>query len=47
MRFIIVLLVLSLSGCANCKGTTFWGWGKYKDKDIEIESTPPVSLKLI
>ena len=37
-----IFLTISLTGCASCKGTTFWGYGRYKDKEVEIESHGPL-----
>lgn len=40
--FVALFLVLSMTGCAICNGKVFLGWGRYKDKDFEIESSPPL-----
>ena len=45
-RIIYIGLMLSvivmLTGCATCDGKWFIGWGKYKNKDFELESSPPL-----
>ena len=46
MKYLIpIVLLLLLSGCARFdkKTTTFYGWGRYKDSDVEMESTPPLA----
>ena len=42
----LIGITLLLNGCAhyNKATSTFYGWGKYKDKDVEMESSPPISL---
>ncbi len=38
-RILVVLVALCLISCAhyNPDTKTLWGYGKYKDKDVEIE----------
>lgn len=39
---VVILLMFFLSGCASCDGRTFWGFGRYKTSEFEIESSPPL-----
>lgn len=47
LKYITVgILLLYICGCAhyNKEKNTFYGWGKYKDADEEMESSPPIQL---
>lgn len=41
---LVTLVSISLSSCARYddKTKTFYGWGSYKDNDVEIHSDPPL-----
>ena len=41
---IIIIGLLFLSSCChyNEKNKTIWGYGKYKDKDVEMECNSPI-----
>ena len=43
-KYIYVIILVLLSGCAHYskETNTFYGWGKYKDKEEEFESYPPL-----
>lgn len=42
--FLVGLSLMFLSSCAHVSedGRTFYGWGRFKNKDIEIESNSPL-----
>lgn len=42
MKLLLIVLLIILSGCARFdKSTsTFYGYGTYKDKDVEMTSKP-------